>query len=78
MGWRFDESGEHGFTVRQVGYWIRRLTKAPLAPALLPVRVAPVAIAPVDVFRLPSEHDSALSLPRNVPASWPAGFMRAL
>ena len=38
---------EQGFPVRQVGYWVRRLSKAPATPALLPVRVAPVVPAAV-------------------------------
>ena len=69
---------EHGFPVRQVGYWVRRLTKSQAAPALLPVRVAsPVAPASAAIS-LRSERGWTLTLPSDVPASWLAELMRAL
>ena len=66
-----------GFTVRQAGYSVRRLTGAQATPALLPVRVAPAA-APVAANSLRSERGWTLTLHGDVPASWLAELMRAL
>ena len=66
---------KEGFPVRQVGYWVRRLTKAQDVPALLPVRVTPAA--PQAAIHLRGEHWS-LNLPSDVPASWQAELIRAL
>jgi hypothetical protein len=68
---------ERGFPVRQVGYWVRRLTGPQALPALLPVRVAPM-IAAAPAISLRSEHGWTLSLPLDVPACWLAELMRAL
>lgn len=68
---------EQGFPVRQVGYWVRRLTAVQVAPALLPVRVAPMA-APAPAISLRSERGWTLTLPSDVPASWLAELMQAL
>jgi hypothetical protein len=69
---------EHGFPVRQVGYWVRRLTKLRGAPALMPVRVAP-PVARADIaISLRSERGWTLTLPGDVPASWLAELVRAL
>jgi hypothetical protein len=68
---------EHGFAVRQFGYWVRRLAKSQALPALMPVRVAP-ATAAAPAITLRSEHGWTLSLPGGVPASWLAELMRAL
>jgi len=67
---------QEGYPVRQMGYWVRRLTGgSPAAPGLLPVRVAP----PVPVaISLINERGWTLSLPGDVPASWLAELMRAL
>ena len=68
---------EQGFPVRQVGYWVRRLTKREAMPALLPVRVAQAAPVAVAIsFR--NVHGWTLSLPTDVPAGWLAELMRAL
>lgn len=67
----------NGFPVRQVGYWVRRLAKSQEVPALLPVRIAPVAPAAVAIS-LRSERGWTLTLPSDVPASWLAELMRAL
>lgn len=71
---------EQGFPVRQVGYWVRRLTKAPATPARLPVRVVRVApVAPPAVaLNLRSERGWTLTLPSDVPANWLAELMRGL
>lgn len=34
---------EHGFPVRQFGYWVRRFRKPKVAPALLPAQVVHAA-----------------------------------
>lgn len=54
---------QEGYPIRQVGYWVRRLTRSPAAP---------VAIS------LINERGWTLSLPGDVPASWLAELMRAL
>lgn len=68
---------QEGYPVRQVGYWIRRLTKSPAASGLLPVRVAPAPLAQVAISLI-NERGWTLSLPSDVPASWLAELMRAL
>ena len=68
---------EHGFAVRQFGYWVRRLAKSPALPTLMPVRVAP-ATAAAPAITLHSEHGWTLTLPCEVPASWLAELMRSL
>jgi hypothetical protein len=68
---------EQGFPIRQVGYWVRRLTVAQAVPALVPVRVAPTAMAAVPII-LRGENGWTLSLPGDVPAGWLAELMRAL
>lgn len=67
---------KEGFSIRQVGYWVRRLTKAQGVPALLPVRVAPPAA--LATINLRSERGWSLTLPSDVPAGWLAELMRAL
>ena len=68
---------EQGYPIRQVGYWVRRLTKSPTVPGLLPVRVAPAAPAPAAI-NLRNERGWTLSLPGDVPAGWLAELVRAL
>ncbi|SFV08025.1 IS66 family insertion sequence element accessory protein TnpA [Pseudoduganella namucuonensis] len=68
---------EQGFPVRQVGYWVRRLTQSQVAAALLPVRIAAVP-APAAALSLRSERGWTLTVPGDVPASWLAELMRAL
>lgn len=70
---------EQGYPIRQVGYWVRRLTKSPAGPGLLPVRVAPAAPASAPpAIGLRSERGWTLSLPGDVPAGWLAELVRAL
>ena len=68
---------QEGYPIRQVGYWVRRLTRSPVAPGLLPVQVTPAPPVPVAI-RLINERGWTLSLPNDVPASWLAELMRAL
>lgn len=68
-------ASEQGFPIRQVGYWVRRLSKESAVPGVLPVRVTPAA--PVAIS-LRNERGWTVSLPGDVPASWLAELMRAL
>lgn len=68
---------EHGFAVRQFGYWVRRLAKSQALPALVPVRMAPLPPTAVAIS-LRSERGWTLTLPMDVPASWLAELMHAL
>ena len=68
---------EQGFPVRQVGYWVRRLSAVQAALALLPVRVVPV-VAAAPAISLRSDRGWTLTLPGDVPAGWLAELMRAL
>lgn len=66
-----------GYPIRQVGCWLRRLTRSPAAPGLLPVRVTLAPPVPVAISLI-NERGWTLSLPSDVPASWLAELMRAL
>lgn len=68
---------QEGYPIRQMGYWVRRLTRSPATPGLLPVQVTPAPPAPVAI-KLINERGWTLSLPNDVPASWLAELMRAL
>lgn len=68
----------HGLPVRQMGYWVRRLANSQIAPALLPVQVAPPAISATAAISLRCDRGWTLSLPGDVPASWLAELMHAL
>jgi hypothetical protein len=67
----------NGFPVRQVGYWVRRLTAGQAAPALLPIEVT-AAVAAAPAISLRSDRGWTLTLPGDVPASWLAELMQAL
>ncbi|MCY0913340.1 hypothetical protein IV454_10430 [Massilia antarctica] len=69
---------ENGFPVRQVGYWVRRLTKSQTVPALLPVRVLPAVSSAATAMSLRSERGWTLTLPGDVAAAWLAELMREL
>lgn len=68
---------EHGFSARQVSYWVRRLTDTQEVPGLLPVCVAP-AKAAANSITLRSEQGWTLSLPGDVQPSWLADLLRGL
>lgn len=70
-------ASEQGLSLGQLVYWVRRLSKAPAVPGLLPVRVAPAGPLVVAIS-LRNERGWTLSLPGDVPASWLAELMRAL
>jgi hypothetical protein len=69
---------KHGYPVRQVGYWVRRLA-APKSttPLILPVAVNR-AVAPSAAISLRGERGWMLTLPGDVPAAWLAELLRAL
>ncbi len=68
---------QEDYPIRPVGYWVRRLTRSPTAPGLLPVQVTPAPPVPAAVCLI-NERGWTLSLPNDVPASWLAELMRAL
>jgi len=68
---------QEGYPIRQMGYWVRRLTRSPATPRLLPVQVTPAPPSPVAISLI-NERGWTLSLPHDVPASWLAELMRAL
>ena len=70
-------ASEQGLPLGQLGYWVRRLTRAPALPGLLPARGAPAAPVAAAIS-LRNERGWTLSLPGDVPANWLAELMRAL
>ena len=70
---------KHGYPVRQVGYWVRRLAGAGAkpAPALLPVEIRQ-AVAPRAAISVRGERGWAMTLPAETPAAWLADLLRAL
>ncbi|QYF91709.1 hypothetical protein KY495_12945 [Massilia sp. PAMC28688] len=68
---------EHGFSARQVSYWVRRLTGTQEVPGLLPVRVAPT-MSVAGAITLRGEHGWTPSLPGDVQPSCLADLMRGL
>ncbi|WP_441295117.1 IS66 family insertion sequence element accessory protein TnpA [Massilia eurypsychrophila] len=68
---------KHGYPVRQVGYWVRRLAAPQSTPLMLPVAVDSAA-APAGAMSLRCERGWMLTLPGDVPAVWLAELLRAL
>ena len=68
---------EHGYSLSQVGYWIRRLGKLQSVPALLPVRVAATPSVTTGIT-LKGELGWTLNLPVDVSVSWLADLLHAL
>lgn len=68
---------KHGYPVRQVGYWVRRLAAPRSAPAILPVAVNRTVVPPAAIS-LRSERGWVVTLPGDVPAAWLAELLRAL
>jgi hypothetical protein len=70
---------KHGYPVRQMGYWVRRLAvaRAKPAPALLPVEVRQSA-APRAALTLRGDSGWTMTLPAATPAAWLADLLRAL
>jgi len=68
---------EQGFPIRQMGYWVRRLSGATVSPALMPVQVAPAGTAQASV-KLCNANGWTLMLSSEVKIAWLAELMRAL
>lgn len=67
----------HGYPVRQVGYWVRRLAASMPVPALLPVEVKPALAAP-SMISLSDERGWTVRLPGDVSVAWLVELLRAL
>lgn len=68
---------KHGYPVRQVGYWVRRLAGPQATPTMLPVAVSG-AVSASAAISLRSERGWTVVLPAEVPAAWLAELLRAL
>lgn len=68
---------QHGYPIRQVGYWVRRLGRSDLAaPGLLPVVIKQEASAPALILRGP--HGWSIEIPAGASAAWIANLLRGL
>lgn len=68
---------KHGFPIRQVGYWVRRLSRNdPAAAALVPVVIKAEANAPALILRGP--HNWSIEIPAGASATWVADLLRGL
>ncbi len=65
-----------GYPVRQVGYWVRRLTGDQAAAAMLPVVVKQAPAAPALILR--GRQGWTIEVPTATPASWLADLLRGL
>jgi hypothetical protein len=68
---------QEGYPVRQMGYWVRRLSATPAAPAMVPVTVRGVAPA-APALKLCGPHGWSIELPPATPTSWLADLLRGL
>lgn len=66
---------QEGYPIRQVGYWVRRLSGVPAMAALVPVTVQGAA-APV--MQLCGPQGWRLELPRDTPVDFLADLLRRL
>lgn len=68
---------QHGYPIRQVGYWARRLGHSkPAATTMVPVVIKPAAIAPALVLRGPKNWSIEISA--GASAVWLADLLRGL
>lgn len=68
---------QHGYPIRQVGYWVRRLGSGePTAVTMVPVIVKSAVTAPALVLRGP--HNWAIEIPAGASAAWLADLLRGL
>jgi hypothetical protein len=67
----------HGYPVRQVGYWARRMARQEPEPGLMPVQIK-ASEAALAVMSLSGTSGWTLALPADVPATWLAALLRAL
>lgn len=67
---------EEGYPVRQVGYWVRRLSSEAPKTALVPVVVKQVPATPALLVRGPQGW--SVEVPASTPAVWVAELLRSL
>lgn len=68
---------QHGHPVRQVGYWVRRISAAPSpAATLVPVVIKPAPAAPTLLLRGPQGW--SVEIPAGTPAAWLGDLLRSL
>lgn len=65
-----------GYPVRQVGYWVRRLTGDQAAAVMVPVAIKQAPAAPALMLRGPQGW--TIEVPAATPASWLADLLRNL
>ncbi len=68
---------QEGYPVRQVGYWVRRLSAAAAMAPLIPVTVRGVA-ATAPALKLCGPQGWSVELPPDTPAAWVADLLRRL
>lgn len=68
---------EQGFPIRQVGYWVRRLSGATVSSALIPVQMALTGTGDAAI-KLRNANGWTLMLSSEVKVAWLAELMRAL
>ena len=70
---------QHGYAVRQVGDWVRRLAKkAPPVMAMVPMMVTPAVEPAAPALVLRAAQGWSLELPAGTPATWLAELLRSL
>lgn len=67
---------EEGYPVRQVGYWVRRLSNEASRTAVIPVVVKQAPVAPALLVRGPQGW--SIEVPAGTPAGWVAELLRGL
>lgn len=67
---------QHSYPIRQVGYWVRRLSRSAPTAAMVPVVIKPEASAPALTLRGP--HGWSIEIPAGASAAWLADLLRGL
>lgn len=67
---------QEGYPIRQVGYWVRRLSAVFPTAALVPVTVRGAVAAPA--MKLCGPQGWSVELPPDTPAVWLADLLRSL
>lgn len=68
---------QEGYPARQVGYWVRRLSATPAAPAMVPITIRSAAPA-APALKLCGPNGWSIDLPPATPVSWLADLLRNL
>jgi hypothetical protein len=66
-----------GYPIRQVGYWVRRMSAAPTVAAMVPVTVRG-AVPAAPALKLCGPHGWSVELPPATSAAWLADLLRSL